>query len=123
MFIENKIFEEISFVIDHNARPIRHNRFVVIIYLVLGTETDLRNSDVNDKASGSKEPGSSQESVNLDSKKDTAKGAKTMAELDNELRERLENTSGEGGVAGLEYENGKPVAMRRSVRNNMFRYI
>lgn len=31
--------------------------------------------------------------------------------------------SGDGGEAGIEYENGEPVAMKRSVRNNMFRYI
>lgn len=48
---------------------------------------------------------------------------KTMADLDDELRQKLENMSGEGGASGLEYENGKPVAMKRSVRNNMFRYI
>jgi hypothetical protein len=34
-----------------------------------------------------------------------------------------EDMSGEGGAAGIEYEDGKPQAMKRSVRNNMFRYI
>jgi hypothetical protein len=48
---------------------------------------------------------------------------KTQIELDEELRQKMEGLSGEGGAAGVEYENGKPVAMKRSVRENMFRYI
>lgn len=46
-----------------------------------------------------------------------------MAELDEELRQKLEGVSGEGGAAGLELEDGQPVSMKRGVRNNMFRYI
>ncbi|MCJ1485163.1 hypothetical protein MMC06_005336 [Schaereria dolodes] len=48
---------------------------------------------------------------------------KTMADLDEELRLKLEGISGEGGAAGLELEDGKPVAMKRGVKNNMFRLI
>jgi hypothetical protein len=51
------------------------------------------------------------------------KAKKTMAQLDEELREKLESRSGDGGAAGLEFEDGKPVAMKRSVRENMFRLI
>ncbi|KAI1385768.1 uncharacterized protein F4822DRAFT_354228 [Hypoxylon trugodes] len=51
------------------------------------------------------------------------KKKKTMAELDAELQQRMSGLSGDGGEAGVEYENGQPVAMKRSVRNNMFRYI
>jgi hypothetical protein len=51
------------------------------------------------------------------------KPAKTMAQLDEELREKLEGRSGDGGAAGLELEDGKPVAMKRAVRENMFRLI
>ena len=46
-----------------------------------------------------------------------------MAELDEELRLKLEGISGDGGAAGLELEDGKPVTMKRSVKNNMFRLI
>jgi len=46
-----------------------------------------------------------------------------MAELDQELQEKLEGISGEGGAAGLELENGQPVAMKRGVKSNMFRVI
>ena len=46
-----------------------------------------------------------------------------MAELDEEMRLKLEGISGEGGEAGLELEDGQPVAMKRSVKNNMFRLI
>lgn len=47
----------------------------------------------------------------------------TVEEADEELRQKLEAISGEGGEAGLELEAGKPVAMKRGVRENMFRVI
>lgn len=53
----------------------------------------------------------------------TAKGKKTMAELDEELRLKLEGMSGEGGAAGVEYENGKAEGLKRGVKSNMFRVI
>ena len=49
--------------------------------------------------------------------------ARTVSQADEELRQKLEQMSGGGGAAGIEYEDGKPSAMKRSVRNNMFRYI
>lgn len=49
--------------------------------------------------------------------------AKSVSQADAELRERLEEMSGEGGAAGIEYEDGKPTAMKRGVRKNMFRLI
>ncbi|MCJ1378738.1 hypothetical protein MMC17_001837 [Xylographa soralifera] len=52
-----------------------------------------------------------------------AKKKKTQAELDEEMRLKLEEFSGEGGAAGMEFENGKAVSMKRGVRDNMFRYI
>jgi hypothetical protein len=48
---------------------------------------------------------------------------KTMAELDEELRLKLEGVSGEGGSAGIEYEGGKAVGLKRGVKENMFRVI
>ncbi|OCL14561.1 hypothetical protein AOQ84DRAFT_371169 [Glonium stellatum] len=48
---------------------------------------------------------------------------KTQAELDAELQLKMQNIAGDGGEAGIELEDGQPVAMKRSVRNNMFRYI
>ncbi|PWY89034.1 hypothetical protein BO70DRAFT_159357 [Aspergillus heteromorphus CBS 117.55] len=56
----------------------------------------------------------------ISSKQDSAK---SVTQADQELRERMEQMSGDGGAAGIEYEDGKPAAMKRSVRNNMFRYI
>ena len=49
--------------------------------------------------------------------------SKTQAEQDEELRQKLERMSGGGGEAGLELEDGKPVAMGRGTRSNMFRVI
>ncbi|KAK3492160.1 uncharacterized protein B0T23DRAFT_453323 [Neurospora hispaniola] len=49
---------------------------------------------------------------------------KTQAQLDEEVRMRMEESvAGEGGAAGVEYEDGKAVGMKRGVRENMFRYI
>lgn len=48
---------------------------------------------------------------------------KTQEELDEDLRQKLESISGGGGEAGLELENGQPVAMKRGVKQNMFRLI
>merc|ERR1712187_1075213 len=49
--------------------------------------------------------------------------AKSVSQSDEELREKLERMSGGGGASGIEYEDGQPSTMKRSVRNNMFRYI
>ncbi|KAI1295293.1 hypothetical protein F5Y03DRAFT_399271 [Xylaria venustula] len=51
------------------------------------------------------------------------KKKKTMAELDEELKLKMSGIAGDGGEAGIEYEDGQPVAMKRGVKNNMFRYI
>lgn len=51
------------------------------------------------------------------------KSTKSVTQTDDELREKLEQISGEGGASGIEYEDGQPNTMKRSVRNNMFRYI
>lgn len=48
---------------------------------------------------------------------------KTQAQLDQELREKLEGLSGEGGGAGVEYEGGKAEGLKRGVKSNMFRVI
>jgi hypothetical protein len=53
----------------------------------------------------------------------TPKKASSLAEADEELRRRLEEISGEGGASGVETEDGRPISMKRAVRNNMFRYI
>lgn len=53
----------------------------------------------------------------------TQNSTKTMAEKDAELMQKLAGISGEGGESGVEYEDGKASAMKRSVKNNMFRLI
>ncbi|KAF4993231.1 hypothetical protein FGRMN_6595 [Fusarium graminum] len=57
------------------------------------------------------------------SKAQTTPRKKTLAELDQELREKMEGMSGEGGGAGVEYENGKAEGLKRGVKSNMFRVI
>lgn len=46
-----------------------------------------------------------------------------MAQLDEELRLRLEGMSGDGGAAGVEYENGRAEGLKSEVKRNMFRII
>lgn len=65
-------------------------------------------------------PSQSEESENS---KSSPNAAKTVAQSDEELREKLESMCGGGGEAALELENGKPVTMKRGVRENMFRLI
>lgn len=48
---------------------------------------------------------------------------KSILQQDEELRQKMSGLSGDGGDSGVEYEDGKPVSMKRSVKNNMFRYI
>ncbi|ORY15618.1 hypothetical protein BCR34DRAFT_598350 [Clohesyomyces aquaticus] len=48
---------------------------------------------------------------------------KTLAELDKELELKMQSLAGDGGESGVELEDGQPVSMKRSVKNNMFRYI
>ncbi|KAF2638026.1 hypothetical protein P280DRAFT_405890, partial [Massarina eburnea CBS 473.64] len=48
---------------------------------------------------------------------------KSQAELDRELQLKMQGLAGDGGESGIEYEDGQPVSMKRSVKNNMFRYI
>lgn len=61
---------------------------------------------------------------NPSSKAETVKKPKkTLAQMDEELRAAMEGRSGDGGLAGAELEGGKAVGLKRSVRENMFRYI
>ncbi|KAK2812952.1 hypothetical protein FQN50_000973 [Emmonsiellopsis sp. PD_5] len=48
---------------------------------------------------------------------------KSIAQADEELHKKLDEMSSDGGVSALELEDGKPVTMKRSVKNNLFRYI
>lgn len=68
-------------------------------------------SQTNDHPSGTEESGKAK------------KPQKTLAQMDEELRAAMEGHSGDGGISGAELEDGKAVAMKRGVRNNMFRYI
>lgn len=51
------------------------------------------------------------------------KPKKTMAQLDEEMRLKMEGISGDGGASGVEYEDGKAEGLRRGVKSNMFRVI
>ncbi|KAF2189597.1 hypothetical protein K469DRAFT_562819 [Zopfia rhizophila CBS 207.26] len=64
-----------------------------------------------------------QKCVTTKTTESSPKRKKTQAELDKELELKMQGLAGDGGEAGVELEDGQPVAMKRSVRNNMFRYI
>lgn len=78
----------------------------------------------------SSSPGSSQTQNKAELSKSTdnaqsnkVQSKKTVAQLDEELRSRLEDKSGEGGVAGIEYEGGRAEGLKSDVKRNMFRVI
>lgn len=62
-------------------------------------------------------------SIGSSAQQEPKKKKKSQAELDRELELKMQGLAGDGGEAGVELEDGQPVAMKRSVRNNMFRYI
>lgn len=70
---------------------------------------------------GKKTADANSDPANKATKEGTRK--KTIVELDEELKQKMSGLSGDGGEAGIEYEDGKPVAMKRTVKNNIFRYI
>lgn len=81
-------------------------------------------------ASSKSEASPEQSSKDDKSLEDNAKQAqasqsstKTVAQSDAEMMRKMAGLSGGGGEAGVEYEDGKAVAMKRSVKNNMFRLI
>jgi hypothetical protein len=90
------------------------------------TSTSEKKSELSEPSSSQADsnPQPSQE-VAGDKKKSssTTAGKKTMAQLDEELRLKMAGLAGDGGDAGVEFEDGQPVSMKRSVKNNMFRYI
>lgn len=53
----------------------------------------------------------------------TSKATKSWSDTDEQVRRAMEGLAGDGGEAGVELEDGKPVSMKRGVRENMFRYI
>lgn len=65
----------------------------------------------------------SQTGSNVNASPDVVKPKKTLAEIDAELALKMAELAGDGGMAGVEFEDGQPTSMKRSVRNNMFRYI
>ncbi|PQE07889.1 hypothetical protein CJF32_00003004 [Rutstroemia sp. NJR-2017a WRK4] len=91
-----------------------------------GQETRSANrSEVHKSKSSSTEEGivKEQKDKEIGNKgENRTSGKKTMAQLDDELRAKME---GREGSAGIEYENGKPVTdgFKRGVRTNMFRVI
>lgn len=88
------------------------------------TASVTNQAGANQVSTSSQQP-KQDESKTLDKKteKSTPVRKKTMAELDEELRLKLEGMSGDGGSAGVEYEGGKAEGLKRGVKSNMFRVI
>lgn len=87
------------------------------------TEIPLRVSALTKHQTTSGSPVANDDQSSKNKEQEAGAAKKTMAELDDELRLKLEGRSGEGGEAGLELEDGRPAAMKRGVKNNMFRLI
>ncbi|KAL8807298.1 MAG: hypothetical protein Q9182_000803 [Xanthomendoza sp. 2 TL-2023] len=105
------LFGSVSKLLSHNSpRP-------------LGSLRTVRSATSKTEEKPSPEAKLDKEHVTDPQEKQSPQPRRTMAELDEELRMKLEGRSGEGGEAGLELEDGKPTAMKRGVKNNMFRLI
>lgn len=61
-------------------------------------------------------------SKNVQSQPPGSRG-KTVAQLDQELRSRLEDMWGDGGAAGVEHGNGVAGGLKDGVKRNMLRVI
>lgn len=94
------------------------------IYLPHSTQTrSIQQQHHQTNQQPSSQPSTGTPPLNPQEDATPPKKKKTLKELDEELRLKMEGLSGEGGESGVEYEDGKPVAMKRGVRDNMFRYI
>lgn len=84
-----------------------------------------RRSTVSKSASSSDQPSQDDKLLEENAAQAQSKQltTKTVAQADAEMMRKMAGLSGGGGEAGVEYEDGKAVAMKRSVRNNMFRLI
>jgi hypothetical protein len=70
-----------------------------------------RSVSTDAKANGKRETDASGNAMEDGEAAKTKEPKKMIAQLDEELRMKLEGRSGDGGAAGLELENGQPVAM------------
>ncbi|KAL1587426.1 hypothetical protein WHR41_03764 [Cladosporium halotolerans] len=92
------------------------------------TTNSIRLSSSTSNSSSQKPPSQAkleadERSAEQKSSSEPGSGKKTMAQMDEELRQKMSGLAGDGGEAGVEFEDGQPVSMKRSVKNNMFRYI
>ena len=77
--------------------------------------TDVHHDSVNEQ---------NKPQQNSEEPKDERSGKqKSILELDRDLQSKMAGLRGDGNEAGVEYEDGQPTAMKRGVRENMFRYI
>ena len=101
----------------HQARLVYRN---LPLHSIIQSSRYASSKSANNHAPA---PPVKQPQMDTKSSKEDNEKAKTVAEQDEQLRLKLEGISGGGGEAGLELEDGQPVAMKRSVKENMFRLI
>ncbi|KIW81941.1 hypothetical protein Z517_04967 [Fonsecaea pedrosoi CBS 271.37] len=87
------------------------------------SQNRLKSTATSTKESGDKSANAEDVARKKEAFDKLKKTHKSMADADEEMRQAMENLAGDGGEAGLELEDGKPVSMKRGVRENMFRYI
>ncbi|KAK3686766.1 hypothetical protein LTR37_019481 [Vermiconidia calcicola] len=102
------------------SKPILNTRSFTTTASKLATSSQQQQSS---SQTGNADSNAKSKSGDLTDKAIQSSKKKSILEQDEELRQKMAGLSGEGGEAGVEYENGEPVAMKRSVKNNMFRYI
>ncbi|ETN45164.1 uncharacterized protein HMPREF1541_10041 [Cyphellophora europaea CBS 101466] len=101
--------------------PLRAPRSIPKVIRVRHRSSESKSTTGKGSGEGASEKKAEQEALNSNDKQKPV--GKTSSQLDEDMRRAMEGLAGDGGEAGLELENGKPVAMKRGVRDNMFRYI
>ncbi|KAI0009620.1 hypothetical protein F4779DRAFT_617389 [Xylariaceae sp. FL0662B] len=100
-----------------SAKNVSSSGSPLLIHRLAGSQAESPSQPAQPEDSSKRDTATTEETPTKE------KGKKTMKELDEEIRLKMSGIAGDGGEAGVEYENGEPVAMKRSVKNNMFRYI
>lgn len=85
------------------------------------TTTHARSSPTREPESATDDASHNVKSTDLNAGAPVTEKKKTIAQLDEELRLKMDGRT--GGDAAVEFENGKPVGLKRGVKDNMFRVI
>ncbi|GAM88610.1 hypothetical protein ANO11243_066440 [Dothideomycetidae sp. 11243] len=113
-------------IASHEAKMIRSRPFSVTFIRSLRFRAQSTVTSPATHAPNTTSGSTSQSQTKTVSPAEKPVAKRTPVESDADMVARMKAALGErdgGGSSGVEYEDGKPVAMKRGVRENMFRLI